>query len=100
MWELLDMYDKGDRRAGYLFEEYAYAFKGKNQLVWSRGLRDLLGVDEVSDEDIQQPESEVVARIPIVVWQKICHRYMRDVVLELAKNNEIDRIEALIRAYS
>lgn len=45
----------GDQEAGRLFVEYAEAFKGKRQLVWSKGSRDLLGLNvEEKDEDIAE----------------------------------------------
>lgn len=100
MWELLDMADRGNKQAGHLFTQYAFAFKGKRQLVWSRGLKSLLNIVDIADEDIEPTESEVVASIPLPAWLKICQYHMRDVVLECAKNNEIDRINALILAYS
>lgn len=47
---LADYADQGDKRAGALFAEYAAAFKGRRQLVWSPGLKKRAGIDEVSDE--------------------------------------------------
>ncbi|MDP3930685.1 MAG: protein rep [Bacteroidota bacterium] len=38
-------------KAGWKFKEYAREFKGKRQLVWSKGLRDLLGVGKQIDDD-------------------------------------------------
>lgn len=51
-WQLLEAYGAGDERAGRLFQEYNAAFRGKAQLVWSRGLRAELGLteDEPTDE--------------------------------------------------
>lgn len=41
----------GDKWAGMLFVEFSKAFKGKKQLIWSSGLRGLLGLDvEKTDE--------------------------------------------------
>jgi len=45
----------GDKEAGQLFAEYAKAFKGKRQLSWTKGLRDLLGLNvEEDDEEIAE----------------------------------------------
>ena len=42
-----------------LYEEYARAFKGRAQLLWSRGLKDKYGVKELSDEQLSEmPERE------------------------------------------
>ena len=35
-----------DKDCGKLFQEFAIAMKGSRQLVWSRGLKDLLGIKE------------------------------------------------------
>lgn len=54
---LLDLYDQGDENAGRRFQEFAKVFKGKRQLVWSKGLRELLKVGE------QKPDEEVIAEV-------------------------------------
>lgn len=48
-WALLDDARDGDKRAAAAWLEYASAFKGRRQLVWSRGLKARFGVDEVGD---------------------------------------------------
>lgn len=68
--------DEGDGRAAALWREYAAAFKGRRQLVWSRGLKDRAGINTVSDEDAAAGEAEpppevlreVVAVIPPRTW--------------------------------
>jgi len=54
---LLDLYDQGDKNAGRRFQEFAKVFKGKRQLVWSKGLRELLKVGE------QKPDEEIINEI-------------------------------------
>lgn len=54
---LLDLYHEGDKNAGRRFQEYAKVFKGKRQLVWSKGLRELLQVGE------QKPDEEIIKEI-------------------------------------
>lgn len=66
--------DDADRRAGHLWAEYAGEFHGKRQLVWSPGLKELVGLDEVKDEDAAKDEAQAdqveIARanIPHPVW--------------------------------
>lgn len=50
-WQLLEDARDGDKRAAALWIEYALAFRGRRQLVWSPGLKARFGVGEVSDED-------------------------------------------------
>lgn len=49
-----------------LFLEYARCFRGKRQLVWSRGLKDLLGIREKTDQELAEHQDEIsllIARI-------------------------------------
>ncbi|MBV6574955.1 rolling circle replication protein, Rep63 protein, partial [Acinetobacter baumannii] len=39
---------------GKLFQEFAIAMKGSRQLVWSRGLKALLDLDEKTDEELAE----------------------------------------------
>ncbi len=43
-----------------LFQEFAISFKGARQLVWSRGLKAFLGIEEKSDEELAE-ETELNA---------------------------------------
>jgi hypothetical protein len=73
-------------QARVLFRDYAYTMKGKRQLVWSDGLRDLLGlrheksdselIDEVEDQEI------LFVRIPNSMWKVILSCERRAEVLE------------------
>lgn len=67
---LLD-YGAGDKQAGKLFQEYAAVFKGKKQLVWSRGLRDELSMQpEQADEQIAEELPETyVTLLSLNLWQ-------------------------------
>ena len=50
-WQLLADARDGDRRAAALWVEFALAFKGRSQLVWSRGLKKLCALDDVPDDE-------------------------------------------------
>ena len=51
--QLLYDYMLGDKMSGKLWQEYAIVCKGKHQLVWSRGMRDILKIgSEQTDEEI------------------------------------------------
>lgn len=70
---LLDDYNAGDLDAGDLFVEYAKAFKGRKQLHWSRGLRELLGMvePELTDEELLSDSIEdglPVATLDAATW--------------------------------
>ena len=80
---LADSCDADDKRAGALWRQYGAVFKGRRQLVWSRGLKELAGIGQVSDADAstgdgEQPEEQVkrehVGNIPSLYWTDMPHR--------------------------
>ena len=60
-WGMLQALLEGpfDHRLHRLFKEYAEAFKGRAQSLWSRGLKDLYGVKEASDKEISDRPAKV-----------------------------------------
>lgn len=63
-WQLLEDAEEKDEfgrlvdpQAAILWGQYAMAFKGRRQLVWSRGLKKRFGIDEVSDEAAASDEA-------------------------------------------
>lgn len=57
-FQLLDLFSQGKRWAGQKYQEYAKSLKGKNQLVYTRGLKKLLGIKH-------RPDKELVERIDL-----------------------------------
>lgn len=58
-FQLLDLAGQGDKWGAALFQEYAAAMKGKKQLVWSRGLRKLLKLQEAEKTDDQLAQETI-----------------------------------------
>lgn len=53
----------GDAQASALWLEYGRAFKGRNQLVWSKGLKDACGLNEADDDvDVANSATTAVVR--------------------------------------
>jgi len=76
-----------DKQAAALFKEYAGAFHGKRQLVWSKGLKDLFEVGKESDEEVaarQDDSAELLGRIELDDWRRVLAHDLRGEVLELA----------------
>lgn len=48
---LLEDAQSGDIEAALLFQEFAEAIKGRSQLHWSKGLKELLNVEVLSDKE-------------------------------------------------
>lgn len=76
-------------RASQLFIEYATQFKGKRQLVWSKGLKKLLAIVERSDEEVAAEEEEEdyieVARVPKASWRLVVRRNLQAELLSVAE---------------
>ena len=73
-----------------LFLEFAHAMKGRRQLVWSRGLRDLLGLDAPgTDEEVaaqQEDDAEILGRLTVEQWRMVLRFDLRGELLELARH--------------
>jgi len=82
--QLLADAEDGDEEAARLWKEYAAAFHGRRQLVWSPGLKAEAGIDEVTDataaQDERQDEQEDVdrANIPYQPWRDRVARHGGD----------------------
>jgi len=71
-----------------LFAEYAGVFHGKRQLVWSRGLRERLGVQAVTDEELaasHEDDAEILGRLSDQEWRLVLRFDLRGELLELAR---------------
>jgi hypothetical protein len=78
-----------DRRAAALFLEYAKAFKGKRQLVWSKGLKALFDLSDETDEEISahlDDQAVQLGKIELEDWRLILKFDVRGEVLELARH--------------
>jgi len=108
MWDLLrDWSENRDSRSISRFLLFADAFHGKRQLVWSKGLRELLGlVSELSDEELAQAsveEASLLAELEDDEWYAIRRHGLQLDLLELAEKHPervrrfIQGIRAMIR---
>jgi hypothetical protein len=102
-FDLLRLYASGVERdeCVALFREYAAAFAGRRQLVWSRGLKELFHVSEKSGAELNLENREVaelLGRIDPRDWVLIREAGVRGEVLEVAREGwqpVVDFIEAL-----
>ena len=53
-----------------LFQEYAAVFKGKRQLVWSRGLKEQLAIAEKSDEELVKEKLEQADLLGLLTYDE------------------------------
>lgn len=73
-----------------LFREFVAAFHNVRQLSWSKGLKKLLAVDEVTDEELATQEDErptrMVCELDATQWKAV-RQYHRATLLHLAEKN-------------
>lgn len=69
-----------------LFQEYARAFKGRAQLLWSRGLKDKFGINEMTDGELSElPEKEHYIDINVEQSFRISYLNRFSTVLDYAE---------------
>ncbi|GGY21255.1 hypothetical protein GCM10007386_57560 [Pseudoduganella dura] len=96
-FDLLRMYEAGDKRAGQLFIQFASAFFGKQQIRWSKGLKAMFGVQEITDEELAKEEAEdsaIVTEIRGDEWAAVLHQPydVRSAILDVAETGGADAV--------
>jgi len=94
-FNLADQASSGDGHAYHLWMEYVTSTHGKRQITWSRGGKDLLGVDDQSDEEIasQSPGDDadetpqVVISIHRDIWHYILRQGLPGRLLQVARHH-------------
>ncbi len=105
-WALLDAASRGDDDAADLWREYAEVFAGRNQLVWSPGLKARLGIDADTDTRIVERDERGPAELLAVVrrdgslsdWMAVCLTGRRAAVLDAAERAGHDGVDRVIEA--
>lgn len=77
--------DMNERTSSSLWQEFGIATKGKRQLVWSRGLKKLLLIDDKTDEELaQETEQNAITfcEVDDFIFAVLCtyqkrHEYLR-----------------------
>ena len=93
-FQLLQLYDQGEGWAGFLFKEFAVAFKGVSQLRWSKGLRDRLEMgasvsDQVLADEQTSKNSSLVVSMTWEQYKTLIQRGGRGVIGQLLMVSEI-----------
>lgn len=76
--------DHHQKRMKALWFEYAAAMKGKAQIYWTTGLKELLLVADLPDEEDSQTESDMVMFIGRSVWRDVLYMKQRGGLLNQA----------------
>lgn len=81
-WQLLTDAAEGDRRAAWLFRDFAKAFKGARQLTWFGDLREARSDLEIANAD--EP-AELLGTIPSRTFGTIMHHGLGAALLDAAE---------------
>jgi hypothetical protein len=99
-FQLLSKYGKGDKLAGNLFREWALTMKGKKQMVWSQGLRDLFGLDAEMDDltlsAVDEEQAEPVMVMTHEQWGIIRGAGLRSQLLDVIESIGVEAAWALL----
>ena len=103
MWQVLAL--AGDQslpaktRAKYahIFREYAKEFKGKHQLGWSKGLKDILGIEDIKDDQIvkraeSDPISSLFVELSFKQWSVVLKNDVRAEFKHVCGTRDIDAV--------
>lgn len=82
-FNLAYMATEGDGHAWHLWMEYIKSTHGKRQISWSRGGKDLLGVTDLSDEDLASSPDVDPEEDPVIVMS--IHRDLWHIILDQGK---------------
>jgi hypothetical protein len=90
-WDFLRLYRDGDTDgqavASQKFEEYAAAFKGRKQLVFSRGLKALYRIEDSSDQEIAEKLEDTARLLGVLTlaqWRRVLKYGDRGLLLKRA----------------
>ena len=79
--------DSNDKQAGVLFVEFAKAFKGKQQLRWSPGLKKHFAIGDLSDDELaarQDDLARLLGTLTVNQWRDVLRVEGRGLLLQLA----------------
>lgn len=100
-FELLRDFGDGDEQAGELFKDYAAATFRKAQLNWSRGLKALLGIDEVTDDQIldeSETDQTLLAALDARQWRFVLDADAQGYILQIAHEGKPGKLYAALDA--
>lgn len=97
-FQLLELYGDGNKQAGALFAEYAKVFEGRKQLFWSKGLKDLLQIEELptADDGMMPAGARLLALIAKEQWRKVVYAGLEAFILELARLGDFKLLAAAL----
>ncbi len=95
------VFESQDKKASALFREYSESFHGRHQLQFSRGLKKLYSVAEISDDELtnkQDDEAVLLGSFTPQQWRLVCQTGQRGSLLEVATSSGWDAVLTLLES--
>ncbi len=95
--------DGQDKQAAILFREFAEAFKGKRQLHWSKGLKKLFSIGDLSDDELSSKiddNADLLATLSLDEWRDVLRADARGLLLHLAVSGGYSAIRLYLDSLS
>lgn len=86
-------------KAGKQFVEYAQVMKGKRQIFWSHGFKALVGVADLTDEEIVEDEREsadLLGLLDVLQWRLVREHGQQAQLLDAAEQGGWSAVLALL----
>jgi hypothetical protein len=93
-FDLLRSYEAGNKQHGALFLDYAKAFFGKRQIIWSDGMKAVFGIAIREDQELAEAvvceDAAKMMTLTAYEWRVVLHQPfdVRATVLQLAENGQ------------
>ena len=98
-FQLLAACRDGDEKAGRLYVDYVEAIKGKPPVFWSQGLKALVGVDELNDQQIAErhdDKADVLGLLDMDDWRMVRRAGYRAHLLQAAEEAGWPGVQSLL----
>ena len=99
------LYDsmEGDKEAGRRFQEFALTMKGKQQICWSPGLKKLFGINDKTDEELNEELTEKDEKpyldMFVNVWRGVVRNKQRGKLLYFCGKDRKVEINQLLKKH-
>lgn len=90
----------GDEKAGRLYVDYVEAIKGRPPVFWSQGLKALVGVDELNDQQIAErhdDKADVLGMLELDDWRMVRQAGYRAHLLQVAEEGGWPAVQVLLK---
>lgn len=101
-WSILDDFISfGEYKDLVLLREYAEAIKGRRSVVMSRGLKDILKIEDKSDIEIVQEKDQKAELLHVLsreIWDKVKQSKKRGELLKVASKGNLEDVLVFIES--